>query len=109
MNFNDSRVLITGGARFTGSNVTKIVFEAGAEMTILDDFSTGSMWNIREILNYVTVVEGDISDFEGVKKAVADMTETKEYGFQPKIELKTGLIRFMHWHNTSYLQEQGDL
>jgi len=109
MNFNDSRVLITGRGRFTGSNVAKVPLKEGAKITIFNDFSTGSMWNIREILNYVTVVKGDIRDFEGVKEAVADITKTKEYGFQPKIELKTGLTRSMHWHNTIYLQEQGDL
>ena len=72
MNFNDSRVLITGGAGFIGSNLAKFLLEEGAKITIFDDFSTGSMWNIREILNYVTVVKGDIRDFESVKKAVAD-------------------------------------
>lgn len=109
MNFNDSRVLITGRVGFAGSNVAKVLLKEGAEMTIFDDFSTGSMWNIHEILDYVTVVKGDIRDFEGVKKTVADITEIKEYGFQPKIELKTGLTWFVHWYNTSYLQEQGDL
>lgn len=72
MNFNDSRVLITGGSGFIGSHLAKVLLKEGAKITIFDDFSTGSMWNIREILNYVTVVKGDVRDFESVKKAVAD-------------------------------------
>lgn len=72
MNFKDSRVLITGGAGFIGANLAKGLLKEGAKITIFDDFSTGSMWNIREILNYVTVAKGDVRDFESVKKAVSD-------------------------------------
>ena len=92
MNFNDSRVLITGGAGFIGSNLARVLLKEGAKITIFDDFSTGSMRNIRE-----------------VKKLVADVTKIKKCGFRPKVELKTGLTRFIHWYNAIYLQEQEDV
>ena len=60
MNFNDSRVLITGGAGFIGSNLAKALLKEGAKITIFDDFSAGLIW-------------------------------------------------FIHWYNTSYLQEQEDV
>lgn len=92
MNFNDSRVLITGEAGFIGSHLAKVLLKEGDKITIFDDFSTGSMWNIRE-----------------VKKLVADITKIKNCGFRPKVELKTGLTRFIHWYNIIYLQEQEDV
>ena len=40
------RVLITGGAGFIGSHLTERHLEAGDEVYIIDDLSTGSMDNI---------------------------------------------------------------
>jgi len=72
MSFSDSNVLVTGGAGFIGANLARVLFEKRAKITILDDFSSGSMLNLGEIENYVTIVRGDVRDFEGVKKVVAN-------------------------------------
>ena len=72
MSFNDSTVLVTGGAGFTGANLARILFEKRTKITIFDNFSSGSMLNLREIKNYVTIVKSDVRDFEAVKKVVAD-------------------------------------
>ena len=42
------RVLITGGAGFIGSHLSDHLLAQGADVTIIDDLSTGSMDNIRE-------------------------------------------------------------
>lgn len=72
MSFSDSNVLVTGGAGFIGANLARVLFEKRAKITILDDFSSGSMLNLGEIENYVTIIRGDVRDFEGVKKVVAN-------------------------------------
>lgn len=38
-----------------------------------------------------------------------DITKVKRHGFQPKIELKTGLTQFIHWCNSCYLKEQRNI
>jgi UDP-glucose 4-epimerase len=38
------RTLVTGGARFIGSNLVDALLARGDEVTILDDLSTGRLW-----------------------------------------------------------------
>jgi nucleoside-diphosphate-sugar epimerase len=37
-------------------------------VTIFDDFSVGSKWNLREIVNHVTIVKDDVRDFSMAKR-----------------------------------------
>jgi UDP-glucose 4-epimerase len=43
-------VLITGGAGFIGSHLSERLLGAGANVTVLDDLSTGSMSNIKHLI-----------------------------------------------------------
>src|SRR5690242_18640143 len=42
-------VLITGGAGFIGSHLAEALLDAGEEVTIIDDLSTGAIGNIRHL------------------------------------------------------------
>lgn len=52
------KVLITGGAGYIGSTVASACEDAGHEVVILDDFSTGKREFVRDRILY----EGDIAD-----------------------------------------------
>ncbi|RRD45784.1 UDP-glucose 4-epimerase GalE [Tessaracoccus sp. OH4464_COT-324] len=52
------KVLITGGAGYIGSTVASACEDAGHEVVVLDDFSTGR----REFIGERTLYEGDIAD-----------------------------------------------
>ena len=54
------RVLITGGAGFIGSHLADHYVNAGHQVTLLDNFSTGSKTNISHLEGKITVVDGDI-------------------------------------------------
>jgi UDP-glucose 4-epimerase len=54
------RVLITGGAGFIGSHLAKSHESAGHAVTILDNFSTGTVENLKSINFAGETVEGDI-------------------------------------------------
>ena len=46
---NGTKVLITGGAGFIGSHLSELLLEAGHEVWVLDDLSTGSEQNVRHL------------------------------------------------------------
>ncbi len=62
--------LITGGAGFIGSNIAIELARRGERITILDNFSTGRYDNLASIRDRITVIDGDIRDYETVSKAV---------------------------------------
>ena len=66
------RVFITGGAGFIGSHLADHYLAAGDQVTILDNFSTGSTANIAHLEGKITVVSGDIRDTEIVEACVKD-------------------------------------
>ena len=66
------RVLITGGAGFIGSHLADHYVAKGDQVTILDNFSTGSKENIAHLMGKVTTVDGDIRNVELVEKLTID-------------------------------------
>ena len=66
--FAGRRVLVTGGAGFVGSHVADRLLAEGAEVTILDDFSTG--WR-QFVPARARLIEGDLLDPESAGRAVA--------------------------------------
>jgi UDP-glucose 4-epimerase len=63
-----SRVLVTGGAGFIGSNLVRALLERGDDVRVLDNFSTGRRENLEEL--DVEVVEGELRSYERVHNAV---------------------------------------
>lgn len=55
------RYLVTGGAGFIGSHLCEALLEAGHQVVVLDDFSSGKRTNLAGMDNRLEVTEGDIS------------------------------------------------
>jgi len=66
------RLLITGGAGFIGSNLTKVALADGHSVTILDDLSTGYRENLDGM--DVTFIEGTVLNVETVRKSLVDVS-----------------------------------
>jgi UDP-glucose 4-epimerase len=62
------RILLTGGAGFIGSHLADHYVAKGDQVTILDNFSTGSQENIAHLAGKVTTIDGDIRNVELVEK-----------------------------------------
>lgn len=57
------KCLVTGGAGFIGSNLAKRLLEAGHEVTIYDNFTTGHENNIKD-LGAAKLIRANISQFD---------------------------------------------
>ena len=68
-----NKILVTGGAGFIGSNLCEHLVKSGYEVICLDNFSTGHMSNIQELLdNYgykFKLIEGDIRNYKTCLRA----------------------------------------
>jgi nucleoside-diphosphate-sugar epimerase len=53
-------VLVTGGAGFIGSHLTRALVSKGACVRVLDNFSTGSRANLAGVEHKIDILEGDI-------------------------------------------------
>lgn len=67
-----SKILITGGAGFIGSNLTEYFLGKGHEVVVLDNFATGHRHNIaqHEGNPNFQLIEGDIRNMVDCEKAV---------------------------------------
>jgi len=70
----NSKILVTGGAGFIGSNLVEHFLAQNNEVVCLDNLSTGYKKNIEPFLDYgnFTFIEGDIRNIETCKNAVED-------------------------------------
>ena len=71
LKLENKNILVTGGAGFIGSNLCEYLLSCNANVTCLDNFSTGFKHNIIEFLNHprFTLIEGDIRDINTCQKA----------------------------------------
>jgi UDP-glucuronate decarboxylase len=61
-NFEGQRILVTGGAGFLGSWVCDVLVHQKAEVTTIDNLSSGRAENIEHLIGeYLTYIEHDIS------------------------------------------------
>lgn len=68
-----TKVLVTGGAGFIGSNLADELIRQGARVRIIDNLVTGSRENLDEIAGNFEFIEGDLNDDAALTKAISDV------------------------------------
>lgn len=61
------RVLVTGGAGFIGSNLVEALVGRGDDVTVLDNFSTGTVENLEKVRDRVKTVQGSCTELLKLK------------------------------------------
>ncbi|MDP3641657.1 MAG: SDR family oxidoreductase [Bacteroidota bacterium] len=69
---SNTKILVTGGAGFIGSNLCEELIRLGNKIVCLDNFSTGKKENIEPLLTHpeFRLITGDIRNLEDCKLAV---------------------------------------
>jgi nucleoside-diphosphate-sugar epimerase len=70
----NTRVLVTGGAGFIGSHLSEQLVKIGARVTVADNFSRGSLSNIRHIKKQVALINVDLRTEEGARRATKNQS-----------------------------------
>jgi UDP-N-acetylglucosamine 4-epimerase len=61
-----ARYLVTGGAGFIGSTLTRALVAQGHDVVVLDNLSTGKRENLAAVMEQIRFVEGSITDLDTV-------------------------------------------
>ena len=78
-------VLVTGGAGFIGSNLAAALAADGSRVRVLDDLSTGSMANLRDVVEDVEVMVGDIRAPDQVRRAMDEVDTVYHLAALPRV------------------------
>ena len=83
------KYLVTGGAGFIGSNLTRALLASGQSVRVLDNFLTGKRENIAGLAeahgDAFELIEGDLRDLETVRKAAAGVEFVLHQGALPSV------------------------
>ncbi|MBX3027559.1 SDR family oxidoreductase [bacterium] len=78
--------LITGGAGFIGSNLADALVRDGERVRIFDDFSSGRIENLLAVRERIEIVEGDLRDFDAVRRAMRGVNYVSHQGALRSVE-----------------------
>ena len=73
MDFDELKVLVTGGAGFIGSHLVDELLRKNTEVRVVDDMSRGSISNIAHCMDRIEFIKGDLTDVKTAKLAVKDV------------------------------------
>jgi len=83
-----SRILVTGGAGFIGSNLTEALLKQGHWVWVLDNFSTGKRENLVFDKEYpsLEIIDGDIRDLAICRKVMKDIEVVFHQAALPSVQ-----------------------
>jgi UDP-glucose 4-epimerase len=65
-----NKTVVTGGAGFIGSALVRGLLAQGERVHVIDNLSSGSLDNLEEVANQITVHEYDISDYDRIAPVI---------------------------------------
>ncbi|OHV30034.1 MULTISPECIES: NAD-dependent epimerase/dehydratase family protein [Pseudofrankia] len=78
------KVVVTGGAGFLGSHLTRALLSAGCEVIVVDDLSTGAVSNLSGLP--VKLIVGSVTDRAILEEAAAGADSIVHLAARPSVE-----------------------
>ena len=67
------RYVVTGGAGFVGSNLTKLLVKEGHDVLVIDNLVKGKKENLTEVLEKIEFANLDIRNYDDIEKNFRDL------------------------------------
>src|SRR5581483_3916828 len=68
---NMNRYVVTGGAGFIGSSLVRALLNKGGHVHVIDNLATGTLDNLEEVADSITVHEVDIRHYDHIARIIA--------------------------------------
>ncbi len=81
---------MTGGAGFIGSHVVKRLLDGGDEVVVVDDLSSGSLENLRDVGVSLEVAKGDLKDYRFARDSLRGAEEVFHFAAE------VGSVDYLH-------------
>jgi nucleoside-diphosphate-sugar epimerase len=92
-----TKVAVTGGAGFLGSHIVKRLVDEGREVSIVDDFSSGSLRNLADLGVRRKCTVGDLRDYRFAKRSLRGVETVFHFAAE------VGSVSYLHGSNAREL------
>lgn len=88
------RAIVTGGAGFIGSHLVDRLVSLGLNVKVLDNLSTGSLENLKQSIDKIEFVRGDITNLDDIADAFKDIDVVFHLAANPEVRIGDPNIHF---------------
>ncbi len=74
MKWTRKNALVTGGASFIGSHLVEKLLSLGANVTVVDDLSSGKLTNLENVIKEIEFLRGDLTNMNFARKVFGSQT-----------------------------------
>jgi len=91
------KIFVTGGAGYIGSHVVKALGEAGHEIAVFDNLSTGNAWAVL----HGDLITGDLADKDALERAIKAFRPDAVIHFAASIQVEESVRRPLEYYRNN--------
>ncbi len=95
---NIKRYLVTGGAGFIGSNITRKLVSQGCNVRVVDNLLTGKKANLNDVIKQIEFIQADVCDPKVAKQACKDIQVVIHQAALPSVPRSVAEPDATHYH-----------